>query len=90
MTSLSLPLAGKVALVTGGSRGTTVNLVQPGAVNTGMNPDDGPFAATPKGLAALGRYGRPEDMAAAVAFLAGPDAGCVAGATLNVDGGQSA
>jgi 3-oxoacyl-[acyl-carrier protein] reductase len=73
-----------------GSRGITVNLVQPGAINTEMNPDDGPFAATLKGLAALGRYGQPEDIAAAVAFLAGPDAGYVTGATLNVDGGQSA
>ncbi|WP_043837958.1 SDR family oxidoreductase [Muricoccus aerilatus] len=73
-----------------GPRGITVNLVQPGAINTEMNPDDGPFAATLKSLAALGRYGQPEDIAAAVAFLAGPDAGYVTGATLNVDGGQSA
>ena len=55
-----------------------------------MNPEDGPFATTLKGLAALGRYGRPEDIAGAVAFLVGPDAGYVTGATLNVDGGQSA
>ncbi|MBL6077083.1 SDR family oxidoreductase [Belnapia sp. T18] len=73
-----------------GPRGITVNLVQPGAIDTEMNPSDGPFAATLKGLAALGRYGRPEEVAAAVAFLAGPDAGYVTGATLNVDGGQSA
>ncbi|TGD99636.1 SDR family oxidoreductase [Methylobacterium nonmethylotrophicum] len=68
----------------------TVNVVQPGAINTDMNPEDGPFAETLKGLAALGRYGQPEDIAGAVAFLAGPDAGYVTGATLNVDGGQSA
>ena len=55
-----------------------------------MNPQDGPYAATLSGLAALGRYGQPEDIAAAVAFLVGPDAGYVTGATLNVDGGQSA
>jgi 3-oxoacyl-[acyl-carrier protein] reductase len=73
-----------------GPRNITVNLVQPGAINTEMNPEDGPFAETLKGLAALGRYGQPEDIAAAVAFLAGPDAGYVTGATLNVDGGQSA
>ena len=73
-----------------GPRGITVNVVQPGAIDTEMNPADGPFAATLKGLAALGRYGRPEEVAAAVAFLAGPDAGYVTGATLNVDGGQSA
>jgi len=73
-----------------GPRNITVNVVQPGAINTDMNPEDGPFAETLKGLAALGRYGRPEDIAAAVAFLAGPDAGYITGATLNVDGGQSA
>ena len=73
-----------------GPRNITVNVVQPGAINTDMNPEDGPFAETLKGLAALGRYGQPEDIAAAVAFLAGPDASYITGATLNVDGGQSA
>jgi 3-oxoacyl-[acyl-carrier protein] reductase len=73
-----------------GPRNITVNIVQPGAINTDMNPQDGPFAETLKGLAALGRYGHPEDIAAAVALLAGPDAGYITGATLNVDGGQSA
>lgn len=73
-----------------GSRGITVNVIQPGAINTDMNPQDGPFAETLKGLAALGRYGQPDDIAAAVAFLVGPDAGYITGATLNVDGGQSA
>lgn len=73
-----------------GPRNITVNVVQPGAINTDMNPQDGPFAETLKGLAALGRYGQPEDITAAVAFLAGPGAGYVTGATLNVDGGQSA
>jgi 3-oxoacyl-[acyl-carrier protein] reductase len=73
-----------------GPRNITVNVVQPGAINTDMNPQDGPFAETLKGLAALGRYGQPEDIAAAVAFLAGPDAGYITGATLNVDGGQTA
>lgn len=67
-----------------------MNVIQPGAINTDMNPETGPFAATLNGLAALGRYGQPEDIAGAVAFLIGPDAGYVTGATLNVDGGQSA
>lgn len=73
-----------------GPRNITVNLIQPGAINTEMNPDDGPFAETLKGMASLGRYGQPDDIAAAVAFLVGPDASYITGATLNVDGGQSA
>ena len=73
-----------------GPRGITVNLIQPGAINTEMNPEDGPFSEHLKSLASLGRYGQPEEVAAAVAFLAGPDASYITGATLNVDGGQSA
>ena len=73
-----------------GPRGITVNTVQPGAIHTEMNSDEGPFADTLKAMTSLGRYGRPEEIAAAVAFLAGPDAAYVTGATLNVDGGQSA
>lgn len=73
-----------------GPRGITVNTVQPGAIHTEMNPDEGPFADVLKAMTALGRYGRPDEIAAAVAFLAGPDAAYVTGATLNVDGGQSA
>lgn len=73
-----------------GARNITVNVVQPGAIHTEMNPEEGPFAETLKGMTSLGRYGRPEEVAAAVAFLAGPDAAYITGATLNVDGGQSA
>jgi len=51
-----------------------------------MNPEIGPFAETLKSLAALGCCGQPEDITAAVAFLVGPDAGYITGATLNVDG----
>jgi len=73
-----------------GPRNITVNVVQPGAINTEMNPQDGSFADTLNKLAALGRYGQPEDIAAAVAFLVSADANYITGATLNVDGGQSA
>ena len=73
-----------------GSRGITVNVIQPGAIETEMNPDAGPFADVLKGMAALGRYGQPAEIAGAVAFLAGPDATYITGATLNVDGGQIA
>lgn len=55
-----------------------------------MNPETGDSASFLSGLTALGRYGQPEDIANAVAFLVGPDAGYITGATLNVDGGQLA
>ncbi|MET0255694.1 MAG: SDR family oxidoreductase [Luteibacter sp.] len=73
-----------------GPRNITVNVIQPGAINTEMNPDTGSFADTLNKLAALGRYGQPEDIAAATAFLVSAEANYITGATLNVDGGQSA
>jgi len=73
-----------------GARGITVNVVQPGAINTEMNPRDGAFADTLRAMTALGRYGQPEEIAGAVAFLVGPDARYITGAALNVDGGQIA
>ncbi len=73
-----------------GPRNITVNVIQPGAINADMNSEDGAFAETLNKLAALGCYGQPEDVAAAVAFLVGLNADYITGATLNVDGGQSA
>lgn len=73
-----------------GPKGITVNTVQPGPVATDMNPDQGDFAELLKGRTAVGRYGRPEEVAAAVVFLAGPDAGYITGTTLDVDGGFNA
>ncbi|MEU3272715.1 3-oxoacyl-ACP reductase family protein [Saccharomonospora sp. NPDC006951] len=70
-----------------GRRGITVNLVSPGPTDTDANPVDGPNAAVMTGYTALGRFGQPEDVAAAVAYLASEDAGNLAGATINVDGG---
>jgi 3-oxoacyl-[acyl-carrier protein] reductase len=73
-----------------GPKGITVNLVQPGPIDTDMNPADGAYSVPMKASTALGRYGSSEEVAAAVAFLAGPDASYITGATLNVDGGFSA
>lgn len=73
-----------------GPRGITVNNVQPGPVDTDMNPDDGEFAAQLKQLMALDRYGKDEEIAGFVAYLAGPEAGFITGASLSIDGGFAA
>lgn len=70
-----------------GPRDITVNLVQPGSTNTEMNPEDSEFADFQRSLIPLGRFGQPEDVAAAVAFLATPAARQITGTILNVDGG---
>jgi 3-oxoacyl-[acyl-carrier protein] reductase len=73
-----------------GPKGITVNAIQPGPINTDMNPDNTDFAAPQRAATALGRYGRPEEVAAAIAFLASPDASYITGTTLDVDGGFNA
>ncbi len=70
-----------------GPRGITVNNVQPGPVNTDMNPDEGEFADFAKKVMATGKYGQPSDIAGVVSYLAGPDTGYITGANWNVDGG---
>jgi 3-oxoacyl-[acyl-carrier protein] reductase len=74
-----------------GARGITINNVQPGPINTEMNPDKGEFAEMLKTqFMALPRYGTAEEIAAMVAYLAGPEAGYVTGASLTIDGGFNA
>ncbi|MGH8416218.1 MAG: 3-oxoacyl-ACP reductase family protein [Pseudomonas sp.] len=73
-----------------GPRGITINNVQPGPVDTDMNPANGDFAQVMLGLMAVPRYGRSEEIAAMVAYLAGPEAGYVTGASLTIDGGFGA
>ena len=69
------------------SRGITANTVQPGPIDTEMNPADGDFARVLKGFMALDRYGTADEVAALVAFLAGPSAANITGAHLDVAGG---
>jgi 3-oxoacyl-[acyl-carrier protein] reductase len=73
-----------------GPKEITVNLVQPGSIDTDMNPVNGPYADTLKQFMALGRYGKPEDIANAVAFLASAKAQYITGSALTVDGGANA
>src|SRR5260370_18125678 len=73
-----------------GARGITVNNVQPGPVDTDLNPAQGPFAESIKGFLALPRYGQVDEIAAMVAYLASPEAGFVTGASLTIDGGFGA
>ncbi|MFC6016960.1 3-oxoacyl-ACP reductase family protein [Plantactinospora solaniradicis] len=72
------------------SRGITVNTVQPGPVDTDMNPADGPFAEVTRPYIAAARYGTTAEVGSLVAYLAGPDAAYITGATINVDGGYAA
>ena len=73
-----------------GPRGITINNVQPGPVDTDMNPATGEFAEMLKKLMALPRYAHADEIAAMVAYLAGPEAGFVTGASLTIDGGFTA
>lgn len=71
-------------------RGILVNVIQPGPVDTDMNPADGEIAAQMIPLLPLGRYGKPSEIAGLAAFLAGPDSSYITGTTINIDGGFSA
>lgn len=73
-----------------GPRGITVNTVQPGPIDTDLNPAAGDWATPQIATTSLKRYGHVDDIAAMVAFVAGPEASYVTGANLTVDGGTNA
>ncbi|SEN13212.1 3-oxoacyl-ACP reductase family protein [Bradyrhizobium sp. OK095] len=73
-----------------GGRGITVNNVQPGPIDTDLNPAAGDWATPQKAATALNRYGKVEEVAALVAFVASPEASYITGANLTVDGGTNA
>lgn len=73
-----------------GPRGITVNNIQPGPVDTEMNPADGPFADVLKGMIAVQRFGQSDEIAGLVSYLASGEAGYITGASLKIDGGFAA
>ncbi|MFC4527062.1 3-oxoacyl-ACP reductase FabG [Dyella halodurans] len=73
-----------------GGRGITVNNVQPGPIDTDLNPAAGEWAVPQKAATALDRYGTVDEVAALVAFIASPEAAYITGANLTVDGGTNA
>ena len=73
-----------------GTRGITVNNVQPGPIDTELNPASGDWSVPQKAATALDRYGRVDEIAATVAFVAGPESSYITGANITVDGGMNA
>ena len=73
-----------------GPRGITINNVQPGPVDTDMNPANSEFATSLKAMMPIGRYGTDEEIAGFVAYLASPEAAYITGASLTIDGGFAA
>ena len=73
-----------------GSRGITVNNVQPGPIDTDLNPASGDWAVPQKAATALNRYGNADEVAALVAFVAGPESSYITGSNFTVDGGMNA
>jgi 3-oxoacyl-[acyl-carrier protein] reductase len=73
-----------------GARGITVNNVQPGPIDTDLNPAAGDWATPQLAATALNRYGHVDEVASLVSFLAGPEAAYITGANLTIDGGTNA
>jgi 3-oxoacyl-[acyl-carrier protein] reductase len=95
MTLYAMSKAALVGLSKGlarefGPRGITSNVVQPGPIDTAMNPADGPYAEAQIADLALDRFGAPAEVAAAIAYLAGPHGAYITGTELTIDGGHTA
>ena len=73
-----------------GGRGITVNNVQPGPIDTELNPAASEWAVPQKAATALDRFGHADEVAALVAFVASPESSYITGANLTVDGGMNA
>jgi 3-oxoacyl-[acyl-carrier protein] reductase len=73
-----------------GAKGITVNCIQPGPINTDMNPEDGDLSEVLTPGTALGRYGRPREIADTAVFLASSESSYVTGTVIDVDGGFEA
>ncbi len=73
-----------------GPKGININNVQPGPIDTDLNPEHGEFAETLKKSMALPRYAKADEVAALVAYLVGPESGFVTGASVTIDGGLNA
>ena len=70
-----------------GEKKITANVIQPGPIDTDMNPVDGPFGETQTAMTAIKRYGKPEEVAELAAFLSSPQAANITGSAINIDGG---
>lgn len=95
MTAYSLSKSALQSMARGlardfGPRGITVNVVQPGPIDTDMNPADGPLKDLIHPVMALKRHAKPEEVAGMVAYLTGPEASFVTGAMHTIDGGFGA
>jgi len=92
MTGYAMTKSALIGLTKGmawdlGKLGITVNVIQPGPIETDMNPRDTPWADQLVGMLAVPRYGQPDEIAAGVAYLVSPEAAFVTGSALTIDGG---